>query len=102
MLNVGVGAERDDCVENRARCKRSQPAWVQWRKRLKHQNNISKHVQNDIEYEQGDCVLRPVLRSAVDAVLTPLQWAGRMVASVHDPRQVFTQWIGNRDADNEN
>src|SRR5271156_2648998 len=102
MLDVGVGAERNDGVENRTRCKRPQPAWIQWRKRLEHQHDISKHVQNDIEYEQGDRVLLPVLRSAVDAVFTPLQWAGRMVASVHDPGQVLTQRIGNRDADNEN
>src|SRR5271156_4539586 len=102
MLDVGVGAERDDGVENCARCKRSQSAWVQRRPRLKHQNDISKHVQNGIEYEQGDRVLLPVLRSAVDTVLTPLQWARRMVASVHDPGQVLTQRIGDRNAHYEN
>ena len=102
MLNVGIGAERNDGVEYRTRCKRSQPAWVQWRKRLKHQHDISKHVQNDVEYEQGNRILLPVLRPAVDAVFTPLQWAGRMVAPVHDPRQVLTQRIGNRNANDEN
>src|SRR5271167_2034662 len=79
VLNIGIGTERYNGVENGGRCKRTQSARVQRRPRLKYQYQVSESVKNGIEYKQGNRILLPVLRSAAYLVLTPLEQQRRTV-----------------------
>jgi hypothetical protein len=76
-LRVRIRHEADDAVKNRGRRKHVLVLRIEWHPRLQHQ-----HAK--MEDEQGDRVLLPILRAAIQALFKPPRESGDPVFAVRE------------------
>jgi hypothetical protein len=88
VLQIGVGHEGYDRVEDRRRRQDAQPARVERRNRLQTQDDKAEYEQRKAERNHRQHILLPILRACVDEVLEPLQHAARAIFAVHQPGEI--------------
>ena len=88
VLQIGVGHEGNDRVENRRRLEPAEAARIERRNRLQAENDETEHEQPDREDEHRQHVLLPVLRSGVDQLLEPTQKPWPVIFAVHQPSEI--------------
>ena len=102
MLKVGVRHKRNHRVEN---CRGSDGTTTEFIERhpgLKNEHRETKDEERGIENQQRGRVLLPIHRTAIEPVFEKLEETGRLVGSVHDPRQVLAERNGQKGRDQEN
>ena len=88
VLQIGVGHEGYDRVEDRRRLQHAEPARVQGRDRLQAENDEPEHEEGGVEDHQRNDILLPVLRPRVEQFLEPAQDARRAILAVHQPGEI--------------
>ena len=59
--------------------------------RLQRQHDEAEDEQRDVEDQQREDILLPVLRAGVEQVLEPLEHARRAILAVHDPGEIAAE-----------